>query len=429
MSLTKFSILKHLTSIQKFIKQRDLSKWIFYLLIAVLPLNLGYHFEISGSYVFGKLIDYLVPTVYFQDLAALALVVALLFEHKKLSLKGPVKILFFFLIFLIPSIFVSPVKILSFSIYLRIFLYSVAGFFAYYYVDKKDFKIITKILLIQIIFVSLLAISQFVLQHSVFNNYLILGEQPYSSATPYITKESFFGHTVIPPMSLFRHPNALAGYLSVMLILIAFLFPKDKLSKLAFVLCLITLLLAFSYLTTIFLGVTLVLGYLNLDFKKIFLIYLLVISILFLLPFYGVSSSNPSIYRRANLLDTAYIVSGENLMLGVGTGAFTSVVDRFQTTSDIRFTQPVHNVFVLILTESGLLPFMLIVFLILYSSKLLIISKVKPFFLILMLTTLLMSSDHYFWTAQQPLLLLFLLLGFSWNFAAAALVSKHGSRQ
>ena len=50
------------------LNKENLDKLVFYLLIIFLPINLGKHFEILDSYVWGFLSDYLIPTVYVQDI-------------------------------------------------------------------------------------------------------------------------------------------------------------------------------------------------------------------------------------------------------------------------------------------------------------------------------------------------------------------------
>ena len=48
--------------------QTKVSKILFYVLVFLLPVNLGLHFVIKDAYVWGLLIDYLVPTVFVQDI-------------------------------------------------------------------------------------------------------------------------------------------------------------------------------------------------------------------------------------------------------------------------------------------------------------------------------------------------------------------------
>ncbi len=399
-------------------KKKKVSRILFLSLVAILPLNLGKHFEFYGSYVYGNLIDYLVPTLYLQDVLAVALLISMIFEKKKFGLSGPVKKLAWFLLVLFASSIFASRALPSFWFLFRVFLYSLTAVYAYRWFDfKKDAVIFHKILTMQFIFISTLAILQFLFKGSVFDNYLFFGEQPYSFSTPNITKEIFLGNVVLPPMALFRHPNILAGYLAVLLILTIFWIPKNRIGVLSMYLGSLALLMTFSYFTWFVLFWVLLL-YKTLPNKKhLMYLSLLGASLILLIPFFPFSSDNASFYRRDNLLGASYRVAGEFPLLGVGVNNFTSYVDDFQVTDDIRFTQPVHNVFALILAESGIFAFFIfiLVFFEMYSGV--YKKSCIPLFVILSVILLLMSFDHYFWTMHQTLLLLFMIMGFSWRAA------------
>lgn len=399
-------------------KKTQVSKILFFALAAVLPVNLGKHFEFSGSYVYGNLVDYLVPTLYLQDILALALLLAVIFEKKKIGLQGPVRKLGIFLgILFLSSLFASRI-LPSIWFLFRIFLYSMVGVYAYLWIDfKKDAGVLQKILSAQFLFISVLAISQFLLKGSVFDNYLFFGEQPYSVSTPVITKEFFFGVTILPPMGLFRHPNILAGYLAVMLILTIFWFPRTKLNLVSFFLGLLSLILTFSIFTWGALFLTLILFKILPDKKHIMYLYLFGTSLILLIPFFPFSSDSASFYRRDSLLGASYRVAGEFPLLGVGANNFTSYVDDYQVTDDIRFTQPVHNVFALILAESGVFAFILFLLIFFEAYAGVFRKGVVPLFITMSALLLLMSFDHYFWTMHQTSLLFFIVLGFSWKHA------------
>lgn len=385
-------------------------------LIALLPVNLGKHFEFSSAYVYGNLVDYLVPTLYVQDILAFLLLIALILEKKRILLEGPVKKLAMLLgILFLSSLFASRI-LPSLWFFFRVFLYSIVGLYVYKWVDlKKDWRLIQKILMIQLVFISVLSIAQFLMNGSVFDNYLFLGEQPYSLNTPQITKEVLLGEVLLPPMGLFRHPNVLAGYLAIMLIFVIFWFPKNKLGIAGLILGTAALLLTFSLFTWAVFFATLVLYKFLKDKKTIMYFYLLAASLILLAPFFPFSSDNASFYRRDSLLAASYRVAGEFPVLGAGTNNFTSYVDDFQVSDDIRFTQPVHNVFALILAESGIFAFFL--FLLIFFDSYSAVEKKSdvPLFLAFSATLLLMSFDHYFWTMHQTNLLLFVLLGLSWK--------------
>ncbi|HAI62697.1 MAG: O-antigen ligase-related protein [candidate division WWE3 bacterium GW2011_GWF2_41_45] len=399
-------------------KKIQVSKILFFALAAVLPVNLGKHFEFSGSYVYGNLVDYLVPTLYIQDILALALLLAVIFERKKISLQGPVKKLSIFLgILFLSSLFASRI-LPSLWFLFRIFLYSMVAVYAYFWIDiKKDGVLLQKILTIQFLFISVLSITQFLVKGSVFDSYLFLGEQPYSMSSPLITKEFFFGTTILPPMGLFRHPNVLAGYLAVMLVLAIFWIPRSRLSLVSFCLGMLALILTFSLFTWAALFLTLVLYKILPDKKHIMYLYLFGASLILLIPFLPFSYDSASFYRRDSLLGASYRVAGEFPLLGVGANNFTSYVDDFQVTDDIRFTQPVHNVFALILAESGVFAFVIFLLIFFEAYAGVFRKDAVPFFLTMSVLLLLMSFDHYFWTMHQTSLLFFLILGLSWKYA------------
>ena len=51
-----------------------ISKFLYFVLLFILPINLGKHFEIFDSYVGGVLVDYLVPTVFVQDILVVLII-------------------------------------------------------------------------------------------------------------------------------------------------------------------------------------------------------------------------------------------------------------------------------------------------------------------------------------------------------------------
>ena len=134
------------------------SKNIFFIILVLLPVNLGKHFIFKNSYVDGILVDYLVPTVFVQDLLIILMLVLWFFENKALNkLKVFTKKVFtkkkafLFLIgyVLITSIsvFVSKAPLISFLEYLRMFFYFLFSVYVVIEVEfAKEFKSILKFL-------------------------------------------------------------------------------------------------------------------------------------------------------------------------------------------------------------------------------------------------------------------------------------------
>jgi len=153
------------------------------------------------------------------------------------------------------------------------------------------------------------------------------------------------------------------------------------------------------------------------DKKHIMYLYLFGASLIMLVPFFPFSSDSASFYRRDSLLGASYRIAGEFPLLGVGANNFTSYVDDYQVTDDIRFTQPVHNVFALVLAESGVFAFLLFLLIFFEAYAGVFREGSTPLFISMSVLLLLMSFDHYFWTMHQTSLLFFLVLGLSWKYA------------
>ena len=178
-----------------------ISRLLYFVLLFILPVNLGKHFEIVDSYVGGVLVDYLVPTVFVQDILVVLILLfwilsgglKRLFCEKNLLERRYIQYSTLF----VSSLFLSTLNSARFipSIYawLRLFLYFLLFIYSLVEIPIETyfFKILN-IFSLSLLLVSILGIAQFVQKGSVFDNYLVFGEQPYSSATYGVPKESFF---------------------------------------------------------------------------------------------------------------------------------------------------------------------------------------------------------------------------------------------
>jgi hypothetical protein len=88
------------------LRKHKTSKLLFFLLVLIIPLNVGKHVVLRESYVSGLLVDYLIPTIYVQDIVALLLLLAAVveaFNSKKTFFASPalaVLAVFLFAVFL-----------------------------------------------------------------------------------------------------------------------------------------------------------------------------------------------------------------------------------------------------------------------------------------------------------------------------------------
>lgn len=390
------------------------SQNIFILLISILPVNLGLHFVQYDSYVNGLLVDYLIPTIFLQDVLAAILLILWFIENrgtlnfsKILGYKKLIYLALFLYILFITSVF-SERSFISLAIFVRVFLYFLVGI---YFATRKQFllsqkKLLLNILEVQLILLSILACFQYYGQGSVFDNYAFFGEQPYSYSTPGIAHENVFGYTRVPAYGLFRHPNTFAGYL-VILITIIFYFKRYK-----FILLGITaLLLTFSYTAWFALVLGLIAIYKQSLARWVMLIFF---CIGLALPLFQniLTVDNVSVSKRAELMSASYnFFAQKQLLFGCGQGCLLWNLEEYLVpTNYVRFLQPVHNVFVLLLVEGGLLA---VVFLA-YFLFLHIIKRREPYpltYTILLQVLILLSFDHYLWTNHQTHLIFWLLVG------------------
>lgn len=403
-----------------------ISTIILYTLIVFLPVNLGLHFIPGSSYIGGLVVDYLIPTLFVQDILVLLFVLAVFVEEAKIfRARGDSRVLAITLAGLFGTILLSVLfssnPLVSFVWFLRFFLY---GVFAFLISARFKFKEIfprsVHLLSFSILFLCFLGFFQFFKQGSVFNNYLFLGEQPYSFSTKNINKESLFGFTVVPPYGLFRHPNILGGFLCVTLLWVFSKLFEAKFYTVVFVLGTVLLLLTFSLFSALFFALGIALFFLK-DRKKfstLLVVTVLVVLVSSVLAFAlapDFFSEDPSFRRREVLLSTSYKMLPGSFLFGVGPGnSVAEMSSLLPYTLGAKFLQPVHNIFVLLLLESGI--FVLAFFLVLLGLTLKKALEEKPLLAISLVQIIALGCfDHYFLTIHQPLLLLWFLIGLVWT--------------
>ncbi len=415
------------------IKSIKFHKIVFYICLFLLPINLGKHLVFKWSYVNGILIDYLIPTFYLVDTALIVLVLlwVLDFSNFKKTFTTPVfKISLVFLL----SAGLSVIGSYRWQPSLYAFLHLILYFTFFFYIVgnfnlERDFKVVLNILGFWIFVLSLLGIVQWFKQGSLFNNYYFLGEQPYTASTRGIGTENVLGVSKVPAYGLFRHPNIFGGFLSVVVFwLVAFSGKKSFRMKSAVALGVASLLLTFST-TAVFALVLSVVGlFLTRKGKEahrrnIFIVT--VIAFLIMIASVGVFGLvdgsrfplNASFYRRAGLQKASQEIIKERYLFGVGLNNFTVVMDKFYTPfREIRFVQPVHNIFILVFTETGIFGFISFLLLLVYSLHRALIKQNYLFYLSLLQILVIGSFDHYFFSIHQTLLLFLLTLGIALSY-------------
>lgn len=415
---------------------------IFFLsLIILLPTQLGYHFWPEWAYVLGRRVDYLSPTVYLTDVIIFFIILFWLIEGKKritgyvsrvtvkkvISIIHNTKYVIPVVIFVLLNIFFAasrPVAILKWA---KVLEFTALG---YYIVQTKPsaYKIQYS-LFIGVLYSSIIAMFQFFLQHSIGGPLWFLGERTFTVDTPGIARLSWclipgaWCKELLRPYATFPHPNVLGGFLAVTLPLLIFNRTKkfSMFMLTVIILAIVALSLTFSR-SAILIG----LGAIGLIlwqhvqkqkhslrfFSKIIALIVLTMFLLITYHFSRIASSqtDESITVRQQLNSAAVKIWQQSPLLGVGLGNFLVELPNVLPSRNIYFLQPVHNIYLLILAETGVVGiaiFFSIVWFILKRSKKLCIMYHLAFVILLILGLL----DHYPLTIQQGQLLLTVVVG------------------
>lgn len=407
-------------------KEDFLIKSVFVLLVFLIPSQLAYHFWPQWAFIFGIRIDYFSPTLYLTDILIALLLLATVLESfltKKTQLFKELveyrNLIVIVVVFIFINIFFSLSPILALYKWVKLLEFSfLACFIAFY--KKLDFKswFLKPILYSSIVF-STIGVLQFIKGSTLGVPFIFFGERSFSTQTPGIALVSFLGRDYLRSYSTFPHPNALAGFLGIVLIFL--LFFKDKVSKRLFILTgalgLSCLLFTFSLGTSLslfFIG-SIYLIFRNRNFKKIsFIVSLAVfsLSLLFLFlsrPLLSSFSLSAHVAERLYLDRVAFDLIKSRPLFGIGLGNYIVGLNTLRLGVSSWLLQPVHNIFLLIFSETGITGLLMFYFLI---TKAFLKGKIV-FVVCLLFMVLTGFADHYWITLQQDLIMLTAIIGFS----------------
>lgn len=263
----------------------------------------------------------------------------------------------------------------------------------------------------------LFALLQFLTQKSL-TGYLPFGEVALLS--PQVAKGVFGNGMLLRlPYGTTLHPNILSGFMVISFFLWRLLVPKHKTNtpQLLAVILMCALTQSLGSILALAFGLILLVITRNdqvlIKLSRLAIITLPLISYLIFLSPAAIQSPNPSVSRRAKLQQIARSMIANHPLSGVGWNNFTLYQEEYGVISgSTRFLQPPHHVFLLLITELGIIGWMLIVLIVR------MIWKVSPQFLPLMGVLVLSGSlDHYLLTINtgRMLCLLCLMVCFSRN--------------
>jgi O-antigen ligase len=404
---------------------------LFSLLLVFLPTQLGLHFWPSWALVLGRRLDYLSPTLYATDILIIFLLISWLiekrkniFSFKKYYRSSCIKILCF-LLFICINIYFAANRMVATFAWVKIAEFAALG--VYIVKEKPKLTSIIFPLSAGVFYSSGIAIIQFILQHSVGGMFWLLGERTFSATTPGIARiDANFLFFKLRSYATFPHPNVLGGFLAVLLplIIIQFTLPRRQAGNLP--IYQFTNTKKIFYITTIVLGiialvltfsrsawVVAALGgvYLIVKHKKrLFfpVLFCAVLIIFFIGTTFGFQDE--SVVVRQQLNAAALSMARASPITGNGLGNYLVQLPDHLVSRQIYFLQPVHNIYLLLLSETGILGCAIFGWIVWTACKKKNLTIIRySLFSILLLGLV----DHYLLTLQQGQLLFTLFLSLS----------------
>lgn len=377
---------------------------LLYLLLFFLPTQLGKHFWFDFSYKLGQRVDYLSPTFYFTDIITFLIIIIYFFRNKKNFFNGKlIKWLIGLMVFIGYWLLIEKENpyLLAYNLF-KLIEMVLLGVIVAKTLSKRDFPQVVKVLNLSLIIQLALALYQVIVEKSA--GLWIIGERSFSIQTPGIAKfVAVGGYQLLRGYGTFPHSNLLAGFSLVLLgCNLGMLRWKSRLKTwwiAGLTFSLLGIILSFSLLAW---GIALLMIIFTL---RKFYLYPLLITIYWLLITFLKSDS---VTRRVDLLNISWNLFKTSPLLGIGLGNFIPKMPALP--GQVYFWQPVHNIFVLIAVETGLVGLAIIVSL-LYCF----IAKFKKLLITnyLLLIPIVVTGffDHYWLTLQQGRLLLAFIIG------------------
>lgn len=399
----------------------------FFLFLIFLPTQFGKHFWFAESLVLGRRVDYLSPTIYLTDL-----LLVLVFVLTQLSPSHPKsraiarRVWFVTGGIVVISLIIAPFKLPALYFGIKLFEMLLLATVVLRLQPTPAQLLVPLALGINMqVFLSL---AQFLAQKS-SGGWWFLGERTFTSQTPGIAQVVVGGRSFLRPYGTFPHPNVFGGYLAVLLPLFLGWKIRKELGqnfqpKLLWILRQATLVLSVLGITLSFsrsawvVGLGILTSFLYINFgrnRKIFVKLailgscLLLIEELFIGRLLSVHSfDQDTVFERAKLTQAALRLTQTSPLFGHGLGNFIPLLP---TVSQAPYLlQPVHSMFLLVITETGMIGVTLFSWLFYKAMRNMWQKRQTLQLLSLVAIVILGLVDHYFVTlAQGQLLLTFIL--------------------
>lgn len=394
------------------IRRQSINKVLIFLFLLSLPTQLGKYFWPSWSLVWGIRVDYLSPAIFLSDILLFPLLLINSKDFAFFILRSFKNVYFLATLFLaIFNIVFALLPQVAFFKWLK--LSEVLFIFWLVRQYKKRFeKAIFWTIPLWLAMETVLGSGQWIKKENLGGWWWWLGERDLSIFRPGVAKLFLFDRFHLRAYGTFSHPNSLAGF--VLLSLLAWRMISKRLKRNPWVEYsvllsgAILLLLAFS--KAVFLTVAVLLFWLWRKRAKLTVVSLMLSLFLISLTLSLLIQDPTPFLSRFFLAQTALKTFLSSPLWGAGLGNFPAVGINFANSNypSEAFLQPVHNIFLLVLSETGIWGFVLFC----RGIWLLRRSCCRKIFWAFVLTGL---FDHYWLTLQQNLFLLATLSGLCFN--------------
>lgn len=388
-----------------------IEKLLLQLTIFLIPTNFFLKFVYDDAFVRGILIDYLLPKLYLSDLLILALLTIWLLKiiknywykdksKKKKStinsllgdskIRNAIKYFYplpspltpsltslprYLVTLLLLTIIILNLSHLASAWYLakvaQFILFTV--YLTHHYTYQELLSAIKAPLIFALLFQSSIAIYQYIHQSSVIGYYLF-GEIDLKT-TANVAKSQFSSQVWLLPYGTTPHPNILAGFLATGIVIFYQCVQKNpKHLHRNITLCLViglsvlTIILTQSLTAITALSLVFGLSFLSSTKSDRLLFYLipiisLALYMIFTILNYQLTSliDNESILRRYKLIQASYSLMQQSPLTGTGLNQFTvKLATDTPLVMPPGFFQPVHNIYLLYIAETGLIGILLL---------------------------------------------------------------------
>jgi hypothetical protein len=405
--------------------RKDFLKSSLIILLLTLPFNITLQLpyqligiQISEPFIDGIIVNYLIPTLSIVDLGVLFLLLSM-FLQSRINLKWVgfsfLKLFTIFSIYLLLISFLNN-SFLSLFNSLRFLLY----IFTFYniYKNKRDIftsemlKYLLPISAVSVLIQGIIAFFQF--QGGTSLGLFPLGESKVVSGMIGSSFLELGDALYLRGYGTFPHPNVFGGWLIFNILLGWFLFDKYKKRKILPIILMfissVVLILTFSRVSFLVCAIIwfsfIIKNFVKWEKVKHFSFVSLVSERVLNL----FNSGDNGWDDRVGLMKSSFNILKDNILTGVGLGEFVSnMADSVpRNSSGVLILQPVHNIFLLLISEVGLIGFSLFSALLYFFFQnrkwsLRLITSLVSIFIIGMF-------DHYLISLPQGLGVLFLMV-------------------